>query len=69
LHVGAIAAPTARWLSADWEALAQWADLFGAGRIRLTASGAVLIPGVISTDIEPLEAAWRAIGTAPAVSG
>jgi ferredoxin-nitrite reductase len=59
LHVAAIAAPTARWLSADWEALAQWADLFGAGRVRLTASGAALIPSVISTEVEPLRAAWR----------
>lgn len=59
LHVAAIALPTPRWLSADWEALAQWADLFGAGRVRLAASGAAIIPGVISTEVEPLRAAWR----------
>jgi ferredoxin-nitrite reductase len=46
-----LASPPGGWLSAQWEEIAHLADLFGCGRLRLTTSQAIVIPGVFKVGL------------------
>ena len=55
VYVVAVPAPQGRWLSAQWDEIAHLADIYGSGRIRLTAHRAILLPGVLEGQLKTLQ--------------
>ena len=55
LFAVSVSASEGRWLSAQWDAIAHLADIFGSGRIRLTVHQALFFPSVLDKHLEPLQ--------------